>query len=526
MDRIRRILAQYLWLLPVVVALIWLLLPSEAFGRPGGGHSYSGGSSSSGGGGGWSGGGSHSSGSGSHSSGGGGGGDGGEVIVMLISLIIQYPYIGLPTIGLIILFGILRHRRQPEVVISTRSSRENELWRHRATLAALDEFRDTHDPEFSKTIFLDFAQHLYHQFHYARGTTEILNLRPYFNEDILQKNSTSHIKLKLEVSELVVGSLEFGSVRASEKEQRISILFDANYSETIGDHTNRLWVKETWVFVRAAGVHSHGPEAMETLGCPNCGAALDLSPTGECNQCKLVVPPGSKTWTVDVVASNFRQPQEGSSIGTYQPEVGTNLPTVYDHRLNVTGPEFVARHHVQSVLEYANTFRDNIVKPTFITIYSSWSERKYEPSRPLMTDNLFKSHHYWIQQYQKAKLINRLDDLQVTGVHLVKLEVDKYFEAATVRIFASVRDYCIREDGKPYSGNPRSPRRFSEYWTFVRRAGVEVDEKKFDPKCCPNCGAPVSMGMTGICSYCNTKVTTGEFGWILSRITQDEAYLG
>jgi Zn finger protein HypA/HybF involved in hydrogenase expression len=34
---------------------------------------------------------------------------------------------------------------------------------------------------------------------------------------------------------------------------------------------------------------------------------------------------------------------------------------------------------------------------------------------------------------------------------------------------------------------------------------------------CPNCAAPIDkMGSTGVCGYCNTKVTTGDFGWVLA----------
>jgi hypothetical protein len=32
--------------------------------------------------------------------------------------------------------------------------------------------------------------------------------------------------------------------------------------------------------------------------------------------------------------------------------------------------------------------------------------------------------------------------------------------------------------------------------------------------------------MAGTCKYCQAKVTTGEFDWVLSRIEQDEVYVG
>jgi hypothetical protein len=32
--------------------------------------------------------------------------------------------------------------------------------------------------------------------------------------------------------------------------------------------------------------------------------------------------------------------------------------------------------------------------------------------------------------------------------------------------------------------------------------------------------------MAGICEYCESRVTSGQFDWVLSRIEQDEVYAG
>ena len=168
-----------------------------------------------------------------------------------------------------------------------------------------------------------------------------------------------------------------------------------------------------------------------------------------------------------------------------------------------------------------------MIIPIFTTIYRSWEAQDYQPARPLMTDNLFRSHVYWLEAYGKEGLVNRLQGLQVQRVEYAKLELDRHYEAFTVRIYASVLDYLERKrDGKLIGGSDSRPRNFSEYWTFVRRTGVEKPNLEYNPDQCPNCGAPVDMGMTGICSYCNSKVSTGEFSWVLAQITQDEVYIG
>ena len=32
--------------------------------------------------------------------------------------------------------------------------------------------------------------------------------------------------------------------------------------------------------------------------------------------------------------------------------------------------------------------------------------------------------------------------------------------------------------------------------------------------------------MAGQCGYCSSRVTTGDFDWVLSRIEQDDSYTG
>jgi hypothetical protein len=85
-------------------------------------------------------------------------------------------------------------------------------------------------------------------------------------------------------------------------------------------------------------------------------------------------------------------------------------------------------------------------------------------------------------------------------------------------------DYTADEQDKVVCGSKNAPRRFSEYWTFIRRRGVNSSDK--DNVHCPNCGAPLKVNMAGVCEYCRGKITDGEFDWVLSRIEQDESYRG
>ncbi len=507
-----------LFLLPfLAIAALFLFFPIEMIARPGGGSSYGGGSSG--------GGGSYGGGGGSYSGGGGSSSGDGELFGLIIWLIFEYPQVSIPIIIVIVIFRLVKGRTKPSVPVATRNGRDTQIQKVRHIESAINSFRDTKDAGFSKTLFLDFAQHLFYQYHYARGANKLGQLSAYLDQGVIEAEGRQHAQT-LQVSELVIGSVSFVGFSQRDDSDWIALSFDANYTETINGHSNRYWVKEWWTFRRQTGLQSGGPAAMQNPGCPNCGASIELNSAGECQQCNVVVTPGEKAWSVFTINQQERQVQSGKPVGSYAPERGTNLPTLFDPNLNTVGGKFIASHSMPSIAHYAKDFKESVVEPVFLMIYNSWAERKYEPARPLMTDNLFRSHAYWIEMYKQNKLFNRLDDLHVMGVHLVKLDLDIHFEAATVRIFAECRDYTTDEAGNFYSGDQNKARRFSEYWTFIRRTGTNHDLKSYKADACPNCGAAVKMGMTGICEYCNTKVTTGEFGWILSRISQDESYLG
>jgi hypothetical protein len=93
-----------------------------------------------------------------------------------------------------------------------------------------------------------------------------------------------------------------------------------------------------------------------------------------------------------------------------------------------------------------------------------------------------------------------------------------------VRLFATSVDYTITDDGKVLSGSRRRERSYSEYWTWIRGSSRRGPSR--GDLSCPNCGAPLRIGMAGTCEYCRVKVTAGEFDWVLSRIEQDDSYSG
>ena len=113
--------------------------------------------------------------------------------------------------------------------------------------------------------------------------------------------------------------------------------------------------------------------------------------------------------------------------------------------------------------------------------------------------------------------------MRLTGSELAKVSRDRFYDAVTLRIFGTGKDYVVRGD-EVVRGSKHRERPYSEYWTLIR-----TRSHKGAPKAdatCGNCGAPLEISMAGACEFCGAHVTSGEFDWGVSKSEQDDTYRG
>lgn len=520
-------------MLALVVCFYLWTMPRTAEGRVGGGQSYSGGSRSYGRGGGGGG-------------GGGGGSGGGDLIFFLIRLSFRYPKLGIPAL-IVVLFILYKvnqsgasegfhPRPPPSRDFGPVASLPPGMGSSVGLGDRLEQLREK-DPNFSRPVFQDFVQLLYTRFQEVRGSQEWDSLRPYLGESLIQfwsrnqaagQSGSSDAK-GVRIHDVVIGSARICGVRTGREHDEIDVQFEANYRESpspvsgsSSDPASTAWyVRETWTLQRDSGVLSQPPEKESSLGCPSCGAPVEVRSDGTCTYCDEPVTRGALRWrAVRIFARHVepRQPLSSGELGGV--ETGTDLPTVFAPDFDAQRRAFLERYPDFSWSDFV----DHATR-CFLALQQAWSEREWGRARSFETDHLFQTHRFWIERYRESRLINHCEDVKVESAVPVKIEPDAYFEAVTLRIFASMLDYTMTEEGQLVAGSTRRARTFSEYWTFIRRAGFDPTRGQ-DLKSCPSCSAPLSLSVTGVCEYCDSKVTTGEFGWVLSTIEQDEAYTG
>ena len=503
----RRLLLIFLPVLGLV-----LLQTAMAYGRAGGGHSYSGGGHSSGG---------HSGGGGSSSSGGGSL----DLVILLFRLVelnFEYPFIGIPIdlliVGIIVWIRYANHDNQSLDVYSSRRS-AREIAQRSVSLDEEIEALRRHDPNFSPILFTDFAYALYARVQEARGRKDLVNYGPYLYPKVIEQLQQGTENLK-NITGVIVGAFRIQTISDSTRSVILLVVeFETNYTETQSNGTTTTWYnEENWTFMRKRDVLSRPPDKITAIHCPKCGGALEQNPDGTCKHCGVKVIGGDFDWVVSRIRI-LKHENRGPLLTSDVPEIGTDWPTIYQPDLPAKRQRFLALNP-----GFSWTQMQDRVQHIFLEIQAAWTDLKWERARPFVTDSLFQMQMYWISEYKRQHLRNVLKDVRIEKIDPVKVALDAFHDALTFRIYAGMIDCTADEQGKVVSGNKNYQRRFSEYWTFIRRRGTKTSDK--GNANCPNCGAALKVNMAGVCEYCQGKITNGDFDWVLSRIEQDESYGG
>lgn len=475
--------------------------------------------------------------SGSHHSSGGGSSDGGDsdFVFFLVWLLFRHPAIGIPVAIIVAVVWFMGKRSGGasragwETAPAGRSAYAPGL--RRPAGAELERLR-RFDPAFSRVLFEDFLYALYARVHEARGNGALDPLSAYLSPAALEVVRRAGAGLS-EVRGIVIGAMHLSQVRgvdAGSPAVSVTVGFESNYTEVQGPvpspprgpavqgKAQTYYAVERWTLVRRREAQSRPPERARRIGCPSCGAPLEAIRGEVCSYCNKVVNTGEFDWRVEAIELLGKE-ERPPAIATSVEEEGNELPTL----VSPGAEEGIARITANDPQFSMPLFRAR-AEMVFGELQAAWSSRDWTRSRPYVSDNLFQMQLYWIETFERLKIRNVLEQLEILDVQLAAVQSDAYYDVITVRIIARCLDYYRAEDGRILSGSARSPRRFTEYWTFIRGRGKGGPPKA--EKRCPNCGAPVQINQAGICDYCKAKVTSGEFDWILSRIEQDEAYRG
>jgi len=165
------------------------------------------------------------------------------------------------------------------------------------------------------------------------------------------------------------------------------------------------------------------------------------------------------------------------------------------------------------------------VNEMFVAIQYAWMARNLEPVRRFLADQQFSVLNNSVQtDYVQKGQINKLDNVHITQMWPVEVTKMGEYDSVKMLIEAACIDYTVDErTGEIVNpselGDGKTPTTFQEYWTFMRKGGVQSKMDASIQKC-PNCGGPVTDGNYVKCSYCGVQLNDPTLDWVLMRIEQ------
>jgi hypothetical protein len=480
-----------------------LLLPDAAETRPGSGQSYSGSSSSGG-----SGSSSGSSGSGRSSDGlermrqGGGGGGVYTPLGLWEGLFYALFALGILVGGIALLRDVRRQQTSWTTGRTTagRRTRSEDL-----------AFLRSRDPAFSFAFFEDFARALYVRAMHARhDEAELRRLAPYLSPSAIRELGGRR------VDTVIVGSISVGRFELDEAAGHVLGKVSMVANLVVEGKTRH--VRETWTFERSADARTRPWEGVRTFGCPSCGAPLESVVEERCASCGQEIRPGRFDWMVRGVERGPEEETGTSLTGTVE-ERGTDRPTVVDPRLAQERTALLADD------PQALTGLDARVQLVFSQLNAAWAAQDLLPARPYLSASLFQTLLTQLRPYVEDGLVNRVEGARILRTEMARLVRDAQQDALTIRLFGTGRDVTVRKATQELvGGSLTEDRPYSEYWTFVRSRSARGAPRT--EKTCPQCAAPLQVGMQGNCEHCGALVASGDFDWVLAGIDQDDDYRG
>ena len=164
------------------------------------------------------------------------------------------------------------------------------------------------------------------------------------------------------------------------------------------------------------------------------------------------------------------------------------------------------------------TFSKNV----FIDIENAWCKRDLTSVRPVMHQNLYNTTEKQVQAKIDQGVVYHYESIAIDTAYLTSYVKDAQFEYLTTYLSARMIDYQVDEKTGNIIRGDKTTRWAMRYkMKFVRTAGVKTKEETGEATGhnCPNCGAPLEMSSSGICEYCGSTVTTGEYSWVLTEFT-------
>lgn len=479
-----------------LLILFIVLLPLMLNARAGGGHSFGGSSHST---------------PGFGSLGGSGGGSSVDVIYLII-LLVRYPHIGVPlALGGIVFFyfmgrGVNRYHINSTIrkagALSAdliRQLREQNMKRLKQA-----------DPDFSEESFIRRAEMAFMTIQRCWSDQDLTPMRQFVSNGLfsrfeIQIDMQKREGFRNQLEDINILSSSIACISADNLYDRIDVAFSATMEDKDVDLKNGRVLRknesgpfvEYWTFLRRKGGRSsQNKNGLIEGKCPNCGANLKISESGNCEFCKSFVVGGQYDWVLTEITQ-----EEEYTLPSEQNETIPGLREMISK-----DPDF----NIAVIEDKVSYIFFRMVRTNY------FGDIKYikgvsHPNYCNSIVGIFRPEDEWYQS---------LLEPAVGAVEVKRIIIDggDGFDKVDVMVRWSAR-YCERNRKTNKMRNIQEKSIRTQTYTLVRRSDVRTKANyNFAIIPCRFCGAPLSSGVEDKCEYCGTIINDGSRDWVLYSV--------
>lgn len=196
-------------------------------------------------------------------------------------------------------------------------------------------------------------------------------------------------------------------------------------------------------------------------------------------------------------------------------------------------PSFASIDHQQSVIpadflqrnpQFDEAAFKAKVNTAFFEIQDAWMQQDLSKVRKWISDGVWQRFNTQFVMMQALGQRNTMSDIHIQSLVIDNVQRDGNYDIIDVGIHFTMQDNFVT-DRFPQL-NQEGFLENVEYWTFIRKTGVQ-ERDMFHSQNCPNCGGqlPEKMGEISRCEHCGSITTLGDYDWVLSEITQSNDYV-
>lgn len=166
-------------------------------------------------------------------------------------------------------------------------------------------------------------------------------------------------------------------------------------------------------------------------------------------------------------------------------------------------------------------FKSKVVN-MYVTLQDAWGHKNLKGVRPFETDQLLGIQTDNLREFINKNRTYVMDNICIENITLVNYHEDTSSDIAHLKVKIAVKqkDYIVDDTNTVIKGNPHIIGHSIYVWTLIRKINTKsnMSKSKDNVTCCSSCGTSMSIGMSGICNYCGSVVSTGDYDWVLSEI--------